>query len=96
MIAVRYTLMRLLIFFGIFALLLLLDINWMWAAIGAMALSMIASYFLLARDREAMAAGLERRIEDRVAKRQEKIASERTADDAVDADGYDADADDYR
>lgn len=90
MIAVRYTLMRLLIFFGIFSLLLLLKINWMWAAIGAMALSMIASYFLLARDREALAAGLERRIEDRSARRQEKIAAERTGDgpDGLDGDDY--------
>lgn len=94
MIAVRYTLMRLLIFFGIFALLLLLDLNWMWAAIGAMALSMIASYFLLARDREAMAAGLERRIENRAAQRQEKIAAERTGDDPGESD-LDGD-DDYR
>ena len=81
MIAVRYTLMRLLVFFGIFAVLLLLKIDWMWAAIGAMALSMVASYFLLARDREALAAGLERRVEDRAARRQEKIAAERTDED---------------
>lgn len=91
MIAVRYTLMRLLLFFGCFALLLLLDLNWMWAAVGAMALSMVASYFLLARDREAMAAGLERRIEERSVRRQEKIEAERTAED-----GPFAEDEDYR
>lgn len=81
MIAFRYTMMRLLIFFGFLAVLLLVNVPWIWAVVGAALLSMVASYFLLARDREAMAAGLERRVEDRMARRQEKIAAERAEED---------------
>ncbi|MDO5739237.1 MAG: DUF4229 domain-containing protein [Ornithinimicrobium sp.] len=84
MIAVRYTMMRLLVFFGFFAVLLLVKIPWIYAALGAALLSMAASFFLLARDREAIAAGLERRVEGRVARRNERADSERTLEEEED------------
>lgn len=77
MIAFRYTVMRLMVFAGFFALLTLLRVPVIWAAVGAGVLSMAASYFLLARDRETLAAGIERRVEDRVARRRAQMEQER-------------------
>jgi heme exporter protein D len=84
-IAFRYTVMRLMIFAGFLALLILLGAEMIWAAVGAALLSMVVSYFLLARDREVIAAGIERRVEDRVARRRAQLESERTAEEDEDA-----------
>lgn len=81
MIAFRYTVMRLMIFFGFFAVLLLLNVPLIWAAVGGALLSMVVSYFLLARDREQMAAGIERKVEARIARRREQMDAERVAED---------------
>jgi hypothetical protein len=84
-IAFRYTVMRLMIFAGFLALLSLLRVPMIWAAVGAALLSMVVSYFLLARDREVIAAGLERRVEDRISRRRSQVDSERSAEDEEDA-----------
>ncbi|SOC56382.1 DUF4229 domain-containing protein [Ornithinimicrobium cerasi] len=85
MIAFRYTVMRLMIFGGFLALLSLLRVPMIWAAVGAALLSMVVSYFLLARDREAIAAGIERRVEDRIARRRAQVDAGRTAEEDEDA-----------
>lgn len=85
MIALRYTVMRLMVFAGFFALLTLLRVPVIWAAVGAAALSMVASYFLLARDRERIAADLERRVERRAARRRAQVDAERTLEEEEDA-----------
>jgi ABC-type bacteriocin/lantibiotic exporter with double-glycine peptidase domain len=80
-IAFRYTVMRLMIFVGFLAVLLLLDVALPWAVVGAALLSMVASYFLLAPDREQMASSLERRVEARMARRRQQLEDERVAED---------------
>lgn len=77
MIVVRYTVMRLLIFMGFFALGRLLTLNVLWSAVLAALASMVVSYFLLARDRDRLAAGLERKVEDRIERRRTRIDEER-------------------
>ncbi|ANS78813.1 hypothetical protein SGUI_1417 [Serinicoccus hydrothermalis] len=77
MIAARYSVMRVLIFVGFFALFRLVRLDVIWAAVAAAVVSMVVSYFLLAPDRQRMAAGLERRVEDRVAKRRAQAEAER-------------------
>lgn len=77
MIVARYTVMRLLIFLGFFALFRLLRLEVLWAAVAAALVSMVVSYFLLSRDRNRMAAGLEHRVEDRIARRRAQIDAER-------------------
>ena len=81
MIAFRYTVMRLMIFVGFFAVLLLLEVPLPWAAVGGALLSMVVSYFLLARDREQIAAGIERKVEARVARRRQQVEEDRRAED---------------
>ncbi|OLT43317.1 hypothetical protein BJF86_00465 [Serinicoccus sp. CNJ-927] len=77
MIAARYSVMRVLIFVGFFAFFRLLRLEVIWAAVAAALVSMVVSYFLLAPDRQRLAAGLERRVGDRVARRQAKVDAER-------------------
>lgn len=84
MIAFRYTVMRLMIFAGFFALLSLLGAEFIWAAVGAALLSMVVSYFLLARDREVLAAGIEHRVENRIERRRAQVEAERTLEDDED------------
>lgn len=81
MIFARYTAMRLLVFFGFFALFRLLRLEVIWAMVAAVLVSMVVSFFLLRQDRERLAAGLEHRVEERVARRREQIEAERTAED---------------
>lgn len=83
MIAARYTVMRLLIFLGFFALFRLLDLGVLWAALAGGLVSMVVSYFLLARDRDRLAAGLEHRVEGRIARRRAKIEAERVDEDEL-------------
>lgn len=81
MIAARYTVMRILIFAGFLALFSLVGLDIVWAAVAAAVASMVVSYFLLAPDRERLAAGLERRVEDRITRRREQLHQERVAED---------------
>ncbi|GAA1174817.1 hypothetical protein GCM10009584_15170 [Ornithinimicrobium humiphilum] len=80
MIAFRYTVMRLMIFAGFVAVLMLVRVPVPWAVVGGALLSMVVSYFLLARDRDQIAAGLERRVEARTARRRARLEEERIAE----------------
>ena len=77
MILARYTVMRLLVFLGFFALGRLLTLNLLWSTVLAAVASLVVSYFLLAPDRDRLAAGLERRVEDRMERRRAQIEDER-------------------
>ncbi|WP_130012728.1 DUF4229 domain-containing protein [Serinicoccus sediminis] len=77
MILARYTVMRLLVFLGFFALGRLLTLNVLWSAVLAAVASLVVSYFLLAPDRDRLAAGLERRVGDRMERRRAQLEDER-------------------
>lgn len=80
----QYTIWRFLIFGAFFALLALLGVEPLWAVVGAALASMFASLFLLRRQREEVARGLEKRVERGRQRREERLASERT--DEIDED----------
>lgn len=80
MLLFRYTVMRLLIFAGFFALFVLF-LDPLWAAVAGLLASMAASFFILRPDRERLAAGLEERVDRQITKRREQIEAERTAED---------------
>ena len=80
MLLVRYTVMRLLLFAGFFAIFILF-LPPLWAVVAGLLASMVASFFILRPDRERLAAGLEERVEKQIARRREQIDSERTAED---------------
>lgn len=64
--AARYSLLRLLLFFGILMILWLVGLrNPLWLALAAATLSLLASWFLLAGLREQMSAELVERTERR-------------------------------
>lgn len=70
----RYSVLRLLIFFGVLSLLWLLGLRdpgqrWMLLVLSAL-ISMVLSFFVLARFREESTAELARRIERRAAAKQ--------------------------
>jgi hypothetical protein len=67
----RYSVLRLLIFFGVLSLLWLVGIRdqWMLLVLSAL-ISMVLSYFVLARFREESTAELARRVERRTAAKQ--------------------------
>ena len=94
----RYSLLRLLIFFGVLALLWLLglrdrDQQWMLLVLAAL-ISMVLSYFVLARFREETTRQLQERLERRGQARQERAAqSDEAAEDAEDAED---DSSEYR
>ncbi|MFK5581917.1 MULTISPECIES: DUF4229 domain-containing protein [unclassified Serinicoccus] len=81
MIVARYTVMRLLIFMGFFALGRLLTLNVLWSAVLAAVASMVVSYFLLARDRDRLAASLEQRVSSRIERRRARVDEERVDED---------------
>lgn len=81
MILARYTMMRILLFVGFLALFVLFRLDLLWAMILALLASAVASYFLLRPDRDRLAAGLEHRVEERVARRRQQIDAERTSED---------------
>lgn len=85
MIAFRYTVMRVMVFVGFLIVLLLLKVDLLPAAVVAALASMVTSYFLLARDREAIAAGIERRVGDRTSRRRAGSRLDRSAEDDEDA-----------
>ena len=86
----RYSVLRLLIFFGVLSLLWLLGLRdpgqrWMLLVLSAL-ISMVLSFFVLARFREESTAELARRIERRTAAKQAGTPAVRGADeDAEDA-----------
>lgn len=80
----RYTVLRLLIFFVFTLLFLWIGVPGLWAiAFGAL-FSMVTSLFLLRRQREQMAEQLADRLERSRRKRAEKIAADRTDEDEED------------
>ena len=85
----RYSLLRLLIFFGVLCLLWLLglrdrDQQWMLLVLSAL-ISMVLSYFVLARFREETTRTLEQKLSRRSQARTERAqASDEAAEDAED------------
>ena len=83
----RYSVLRLLIFFGVLSLLWLLglrhqDQQWMLLVLSAL-ISMVLSYFVLARFREESTAELARRIERRAEAKQTGKPAVTGADEAA-------------
>ena len=83
----RYSVLRLLIFFGVLSLLWLLGLRdpgqrWMLLVLSAL-ISMVLSFFVLARFREESTAELARRIERRAAAKQAGEPAVRGADEAA-------------
>lgn len=83
----RYSVLRLLIFFGVLSLLWLLglrdqDQQWMLLVLSAL-ISMVLSYFVLARFREESTAELARRIEHRAQAKQARTRADTGADEAA-------------
>jgi hypothetical protein len=85
----RYSVLRLLIFFGVVCLLWLLGLRdrgqeWMLLVLSAL-ISMVISYFVLARFREESTQRLQERIERRTQARQASAAhGDEAAEDAED------------
>jgi membrane protein implicated in regulation of membrane protease activity len=85
----RYSLLRLLIFFGVLCLLWLLglrdrDQQWMLLVLSAL-ISMVLSYFVLARFREETTRTLEQKLSRRSQAKDERAqASDEAAEDAED------------
>ena len=85
----RYSVLRLLIFFGVVCLLWLLGLRdrgqeWMLLVLSAL-ISMVISYFVLARFREESTQRLQERIERRAQARQEAAGhGDEAAEDAED------------
>ena len=80
----RYTLLRALIFFGVMALLYLLglrdrDQQWMLLVLSAL-ISMVLSYFVLARFREESTQRIAQAVERRTAAKQHKGRDESDED----------------
>ena len=84
----RYSILRLLIFFGVLSLLWLLglrDRNEQWQLLVLSALiSMVLSYFLLARFREESTRQLAERVQKRTEAKQRSIDPDAAAEDAED------------
>jgi hypothetical protein len=83
----RYSVLRLLVFFGVLSVLWLAglrdqDQQWMLLVLSAL-ISMVLSYFVLARFREESTAELARRIERRAAAKQEGKPAVSGADEAA-------------
>ena len=83
----RYSVLRLLIFFGVLSLLWLLGLRdpgqqWMLLVLSAL-ISMVLSYFVLARFREESTAELARRIERRAEAKQTGKPAVTGADEAA-------------
>lgn len=81
---VRYTVLRLLVFFVFVLLFLWLQVPELWALFFGALFSMVTSLFLLRRPRDQMAEQIADRIERGKHKRAEKIAAQRTDEDDED------------
>lgn len=90
----RYSILRLLVFFGVLSLLWLLGLRdtedqWKLLVLSAL-ISMVLSYFLLARFREESTRQLAERVQKRAEARQAGAGeSDEAAEDAEDAEGPD-------
>lgn len=81
---IRYTLLRLLIFAAFLLALIWIGVPSIWALVFAALFSAVTSFFVLRRERLAMTHQLESTVQRRVAKRQEKLANQRTDEDEED------------
>ena len=84
MVYLRYTVLRLLVFVVFLLAMIWLGVPGFWALLFAAAFSMVTSFFLLQRQRIAMAQQLEVTVERRMARRQEKLSAQRTDEDDED------------
>ncbi|CAN5347620.1 hypothetical protein BH23ACT6_BH23ACT6_12740 [soil metagenome] len=80
----RYTILRLLVFFAFVLLFFWMNVPDLWALFFAALFSMVTSLFLLRRQREQMATQLADRIDRVRTKRADKIAAQRTDEDEED------------
>nr|WP_306239110.1 DUF4229 domain-containing protein [Ornithinimicrobium cryptoxanthini] len=81
----KYTVYRLGLFLVALLVLLLVDLQPLWAVVIAGLFSMVTSLFLLRGPREEAARNIEERVAASRARRAEKVASERTDEDDEDA-----------
>ncbi len=82
----QYTIWRLLIGVLFLLALLWLSVPPVWALVFAALFSMVTSFFLLRTQREQLARQVESRVERGRARRQERLAAQRTDEDEEDAD----------
>jgi uncharacterized membrane protein len=82
----QYTVWRLLIFLLFLLALLWLGVPSLWALVFAALFSMVTSFFLLRTQRDHLARQVESRVESGRARRQERLAAQRTDEDEEDAD----------
>ncbi|MDQ3358761.1 MAG: DUF4229 domain-containing protein [Actinomycetota bacterium] len=82
----QYTVWRLLIFLLFLLALLWLGVPSLWALVFAALFSMVTSFFLLRTQRDQLARQVESRVESGRARRQERLAAQRTDEDEEDAD----------
>ena len=81
----RYTVLRLLVFFGFLVVLWFLHLRGIWLVVAAGLMSAITSYFLLRGPR----AELSHKIEARVDRRARRAEQHRTAEEDEDDEAYD-------
>ncbi|USQ76763.1 DUF4229 domain-containing protein [Ornithinimicrobium cryptoxanthini] len=81
----KYTVYRLGLFLVALLVLLLVNLQPLWAVVIAGLFSMVTSLFLLRGPREEAARNIEERVAASRARRAEKVASERTDEDDEDA-----------
>lgn len=82
----KYTVYRLGLFLVVMLVLLLVGLEPIWAAVIAALFSMVTSFFLLAGPREEAARNIEASVQRSRARRAEKLADERTDEEAEDED----------
>lgn len=80
----QYTIWRILIFAIILLALLWFNVEPLFAALIAALVSMVISFFALARQREEMARKVEDRVETSLRKRRDKADAQRTDEDDED------------
>ncbi|MGB5951732.1 MAG: DUF4229 domain-containing protein [Ornithinimicrobium sp.] len=80
----RYTILRLLVFFVFVLIFLWVGVPPIWALFFGALFSMVTSLFLLRGPRDQMAAQLAEKFERNRAKREAKIAAQRTDEDDED------------
>lgn len=84
MTVLRYTVLRLLVFAVFLLAMVWLGVPDLWALVFAGLFSMVTSYFLLQRQRLALAQQVEATVGRRMARRQERISAQRTDEDDED------------
>ena len=81
---VKYSVYRLGLFLVVMLVLLLVGLEPIWAAVTAALFSMVTSFFLLAGPREEAARKIEAKMAESRARRADKLADERTDEEAED------------